>query len=256
MKKMSAVLTILFSTILSAQTIAVVSYMKVEPGNTQEYLEVEKIWKKIHQTRLEKGMIKFWGLYSVMYTGTASEYNYVTVNHFNNMNELDNSWSDDLVQESFPGKSEAELNKMMARTSPSRDLIRSEPYNLVSYTETEPAEPTKILFINFMTIEQGTNNAYVTMENEIYKPMHEESVKSGSRTGWSLWSKMDGDMTSGQYVTVDSYSSWDQMDQQSPFADLFKKVHPKKRFNKVSEMTNQARLLERRETWELIDSVY
>ena len=70
------------------------------------------------------------------------------------------------------------------------------------------------------------------MENEIYKPMHEESVKSGSRTGWSLWSKMDGDMTSGQYVTVDSYSSWDQMDQQSPFADLFKKVHPKKRFNK------------------------
>ena len=54
MKKMSAVLTILFSTILSAQTIAVVSYMKVEPGNTQEYLEVEKIWKKIHQTRLEK----------------------------------------------------------------------------------------------------------------------------------------------------------------------------------------------------------
>ncbi|MDP6457455.1 MAG: hypothetical protein QF669_08410, partial [Candidatus Marinimicrobia bacterium] len=76
MKKMSAVLTILFSTILSAQTIAVVSYMKVEPGNTQEYLEVEKIWKKIHQTRLEKGMIKFWGLYSVMYTGTASEYNY------------------------------------------------------------------------------------------------------------------------------------------------------------------------------------
>ena len=70
---------LIISTFLNAQTIAVVDYMKVEPENTQAYMEVEKMWKNIHQTRLKKGLIKFWGLYSIMFSGANNDYNYVTV---------------------------------------------------------------------------------------------------------------------------------------------------------------------------------
>lgn len=243
------------SSFLNAQTIGVVDFMKVEPENTQAYMEVEKMWKNIHQTRLKKGLIKFWGLYGIMFSGANNEYNYVTVTHYNSMKDFDNSYSNEINQEAFSGKSQREINRMMDKTGPSRTLVRSQPFNLLSRTETLPSEPTSILLVNFMTVEPGGNSDYVDLEREIYKDVHEESVKQGGRSGWSVWGKIGGDLTSRQFVTVDSYSSWDQIDQESNFGDLFKKVHPDKNMEEVSDKTIKSRILEKREIWRLIDSV-
>ena len=245
----------IISTLLNAQTIAVLDYMKVEPENTQEYMEVEKMWKNIHQTRLKKGLINFWGLYSVMFSGANDEYNYVTVTYYNSMKDFDNSYSDEINQEAFSGKSQRQINIMMEKTVPSRTLVRSQPFNLISRTETPSSEPPSIILVNSMTVKPGGNSNYITLEREIYKDIHEESVKQGGRSGWSVWSKMGGDRTSRQFVTVDAYISWDQMDQESDFGDLFKKVHPDKNMEEVNDKTIKSRLLEKRETWRLIDSV-
>ena len=246
---------LIISTFLNAQTIAVVDYMKVEPENTEAYLEVEKMWKNIHQTRLDKGLIKFWGLYSVMFSGANEEYNYVTVAYFNSMKDFDNSYSDEINQEAFPGKSLRMIESMMDKTGPSRTLVRSQPFNLISRTETSPSEPPSILLVNYMTVQPGNNNIYVNLERDIYKDIHEESVKQGGRSTWSVWGKIGGDLTSKQFVTVDGFNSWDQMNQENNFAELFKKVHPDKNMEEFSDKTYKSRILEKRETWKLIDSV-
>lgn len=66
--------------ILSHAQVAVLDYMKVTPENELEYLEVEEIWKKVHEEKVRVGLTKGWYLYKVRFTGTSSPYQYVTIN--------------------------------------------------------------------------------------------------------------------------------------------------------------------------------
>jgi hypothetical protein len=45
-------------------------YMKVEPGQEEAYLKIEKLWKKVHQRRIAEGKIIAWTLSERMYYGT------------------------------------------------------------------------------------------------------------------------------------------------------------------------------------------
>ncbi|MCB0583611.1 MAG: hypothetical protein KDD10_30300, partial [Phaeodactylibacter sp.] len=56
-----------------------IDYMKVEPGKHDDYLKLEKAWKKIHEANIKAGKYSYWTLTSVLYPSGAEEaYNYVT----------------------------------------------------------------------------------------------------------------------------------------------------------------------------------
>ena len=62
-------ISLFFSTALTAQVrpslFVVVDFMKVQPQNHMDYLEVEqKIWKPMHQERINQGIIAGWFLYT------------------------------------------------------------------------------------------------------------------------------------------------------------------------------------------------
>ena len=108
-----------------------------------------------------------------------------------------------------------------------------------------------------MTIEPGENQAYTKAEVEVFKPLHEEMSKRGYRNGWSLWQKWPGDLTEGQYVTVDEYA---EMGQGSGMTEEIQNeinnmVHPGKDVNELANKGAATRIMAKTELWELVDYV-
>ena len=71
-----------------ARTVYVkLDYMKVTPGKEGEYLRLEQqVWKPFHQERVKGKEMLGWRLYAVPYTAdTHREYDYVTVNIYDNL---------------------------------------------------------------------------------------------------------------------------------------------------------------------------
>lgn len=255
MKVIKIIIPLLLSILIlapsaSAQTlIAVVSYMKANPEFEGDYLEVENAWKKLHEARQAEGTLYSWAFYRVMFTGSESPYDYVTVNIYTDMGKLENAYSDDLMDKLSKENGE-EWVEMINNTEASRSLLRSEVFFRRLWTDT--SNQGKFIVVNRMNVNV-TGPEYVSLENDIYKPLHNESVKMGLRSGWSVWNKWPGDYRDFNFVTVDSYKSLAQM--VSNNQPLFKSVHPNKDPLELEKETNRIRDWLSAEIWQYVDGV-
>lgn len=78
----------------AGQIYAVIEYIKVKPEDHLKYLEVEqKIWKPMHQERINQGIIASWTLYAVEFSGSADSYNYVAISTYNDTKNLETPWN-------------------------------------------------------------------------------------------------------------------------------------------------------------------
>ncbi|MEO1448986.1 MAG: hypothetical protein AAFV07_05620, partial [Bacteroidota bacterium] len=115
-----------FTPNLSAQEqgYEVVEYMKVLPGQRDNYLAAEKIWRKIHQHRLEQGKIRFWYIFQVLSPGgTDTEYDYMVVTGYKNwdaIEELRLNW-----RENMPEMTEDDI-AVLQNTGKTRNLVKRE----------------------------------------------------------------------------------------------------------------------------------
>ena len=110
----------------------------------------------------------------------------------------------------------------------------------------------KYLLVNFMQPKPGMGSDYVRNEREDFKPVHQAMVNDGNMVSWSLYSLVhpSGTVNNHQYVTVDAFSSYDQIGADNEAA--WKKVSPGK--NAQSAYDNMARARDhfRTELWELM----
>ena len=126
MKKTTIILVYFFCinlTVLGQNIIGVLDYMKVD--NQAEYLEVEKLWQKIHEARLEEGAIIGWGVYQVMYKTVEDPYNFVTVSFYDSFLKLNKAIPDQTYKDAYPGKTEGEWKTFQERTENSRKMLTS-----------------------------------------------------------------------------------------------------------------------------------
>ncbi|HKJ42684.1 MAG TPA: hypothetical protein VKA27_11360 [Sunxiuqinia sp.] len=235
-------------------TFAVVDFMKVNQGDEDKYVQVEEnYWKPIHQERIKDGEIVAWELYKVRYTGTDDEYNFVTVTLFDDPAKLEHPLQVDWEKI----KPEADLDKMFAETMASRQLVKKILFMQLDGVDAgENGQPVKYLQVNFMKVKPGGESAYVANEQKVWKPVHQEFVKNGTRAGWSIWQTLypNGAGEPYQYVTVDDYNSFAQLGQ-ADFQAAFKKAHGDEDVSELLKETDQARTLEKSELWELLDIV-
>ena len=93
--------------------IYVVDFMQVDPADKGTYERLEReTWKAVHAERIERGLMRGWGLYEVRYPlGTAKPYDYATVNAFAEYGDLDMSGFDfqALFESAHPGQDPAEV---------------------------------------------------------------------------------------------------------------------------------------------------
>jgi hypothetical protein len=113
-----------------------VAFMKVPPGSEGAYIEVEKLWKKLHEVRAKEGTLLGWGVYARMLPeGSDYPYNFAAVNnyaHYKDLNGLD-------VQSAFQKASLGmSLTEFAERTGKSRDLVRGETWVLIDSVEAPP----------------------------------------------------------------------------------------------------------------------
>ncbi|WP_319500170.1 hypothetical protein [uncultured Draconibacterium sp.] len=237
------------------QVYVVVEYFKVKPENHLKYLEVEqKIWKPMHQERIKQGIIASWSLYAVEFTGSANSYNYVAITTYNDPEKLENPWNLEI-----PAKvhSNMSLGEIMDRTNKACEIVRSELYKSVAAIPPIPFEdPAHYIQVNYMKVEPGKGSEYEALEKDVWMPIHQESIRSGRTIGWGLWAVIfpRGAGRPYQYITMNTFSDYSYVFELS-FAEPFKAIHPGEDFSEMMKKTNDARIIDRVELWDLIDYV-
>lgn len=233
-----------------------VECMKVKPENNDMYLEIEKdIWKPLHLERIKQGNIVGWFLYKVWFTGSSDSYNYVTVTLFSNPANLEDSWKNVDMAKVLPGK---DIDKLFRETLESREMVSSSLTNRQAsvYPEGGPGD-FKFIQIDYMKVEQGKEGDYWNAETNIWKPVHNEFIKAGSRVGWSLWGRVfpSGAGLDYQYATVNYMTDFSKVGA-ADYNAAFSKAYPGKNMEELFEKTNASRVLVKSELWEVIDKAF
>ncbi|NGP77374.1 hypothetical protein G3570_12065 [Balneolaceae bacterium YR4-1] len=92
-------------------------------------------------------------------------------------------------------------------------------------------------YVDFMYVPEGMSSDYVTMEQEIAKPVHQELVNQGKMVSWSLWAIPFPGGTGAEYhyATVRIYENLDQIKSAGDFGDVFESVHQGENLDELSE---------------------
>jgi transketolase C-terminal domain/subunit len=104
--------------------IYVVDFMQVEPADKAAYERLEReTWKAVHAERIERGLMRGWGLYEVRYPlGTAKPYDYATVNVYDSFEDAERDPAL-LFPDVHPQRSAEDV---IAETRAARELVRGE----------------------------------------------------------------------------------------------------------------------------------
>ena len=109
--------------------------MKVPTGGGAQYLEVEQLWKNIHQVRINEGKMANWGLYSRVFPGGSDyPYSYATANGYGAFKDLNDFDLEDLMKKAGLVMS---LDEIGDRTEEARDLVRAEVWFLIDHVRAE-----------------------------------------------------------------------------------------------------------------------
>ncbi len=234
---------------------AVVEYMKVKQGDDQKYVDIEQnYWKKIHQERVNQGEIVRWMLYEVRFAGSNDEYNYVTATIVDDPAKLETPFANIDFEKIFPGE---DIDKISNETMSSRQLVKRNLIQMVSSLDPDSGpEPFGYIEVDFMKVKPGNGGAYVDVENNVWKPVHKEFIKEGSRVGWALWQTIfpSGSGLDFQYATVNYIKDFSKINA-ADYNGAFAKAHANEDVDKLMEDTNNSRDLVRSELWRVVDAV-
>jgi hypothetical protein len=111
-----------------------IDFMKVKPENDARYLDVEnKVWKPVHQQFMNDGSRVGWTLWQAVYpSGAGMEYQYATANYISEFSKLMSVDYNKAFSKAHPN---GNTDKLMEDTDKSRDLVRSELWQVLDGTE-------------------------------------------------------------------------------------------------------------------------
>ena len=234
-----------FTLSLSSQDIVVLNFMKVKPGKTNDYLEIEKEWKELQEKKIEAGIMYSWQLSRKMFSAEDDSDQYITVDSYSDFSKTKEVFPDGF----FDGfKTEEEWSELMDKTSKSRKLANKMVLHLSERNDNQGF--SNYILVNRMKALPGMENEYTKLEKEIWKPIHEESIKKEFRSSWSLWSSWPFDENENYFFAVDGYEKFEQIGANS--AD-FSEVHPDLDLQETIDKTMMLRKQISAEIWELVD---
>jgi hypothetical protein len=120
----------------------------------------------------------------------------------------------------------------------------------------QPEKAPKYIEVDFMKVDPGKDAEYLKLEQQMWKPIHQERVKEGKLRSWYLFALQFpfGTDEKYDYVTVNTFDQFAQLE--NPylgFAEAVRKVHPSMKMDDLSNTTYKARRLVRSEIWAVID---
>lgn len=116
-----AIAPVAFTQSAKAPKYVAVGYMKVPSGKEQAYLETERgLWKPIHRKLIENGGQRSWTLYGVLSAGTDDEYNFVTVQELDSLDQYYGTDYAKATSETHPGRT---AESIFEQTYKARDMV-------------------------------------------------------------------------------------------------------------------------------------
>lgn len=108
-------------------------------------------------------------------------------------------------------------------------------------------ESNPLIVVDLMKVKPENASSYVEMEQNIWKPIHQERIKKGLIVGWVMYEVMyAGSDDPYNYVTVNVYANPENLE--NPYKDMkFKEIHPDKELNVEMEKTAKLRTSARRQ---------
>lgn len=237
------------------QAFVLVDCLKIPFENEAKYLDfIKSTVVPIQKERIKQGTIVAWFLYKVRFTGAGDNYNYAVVSLFDNPANIESPMKGLDVGKVFPGK---DLNKVLTEANSLRTIVSSTLLQRQSFVY-PPSGPGnfKYLQIDYMKVPQGKEGEYYDVETTVWKPVHNEFIKAGSRVGWSFWGRVfpAGTGMDFQYITVNYFADWSKIGA-ADYNDAFSKAHPGKDMNELGKRTDAARSLVKSELWEVVERV-
>ena len=252
LKALSILLLAAFSCSLTAQNPTVlVTYMKVKPESENDYLELEKAWKKFHVKAIEAGVHNGWQLWKKLYTGTDDPYQYITIQWYDN---YEHTFGENSPEGWWEGiYSELEQTGLINKTHATRCVAyRDVSHQLI--TVDNPGN-IKYLLVSRNLIPLDRFEEYIKMETEIFKPVHEEMIRKGLMAHWGVWQIWPYKEGEGRINIVEGYKDAAQMNS-SGFMEVFNSIHPDLNWEETESEILKNRKELRVEIWELIDSAF
>lgn len=222
----------------------------LKPGFDLNEVQGE-VWLPIHQELIKNGHQTGFDLFSVQLPNKPGwEYDYVTVNHFNSMEQL-NAFPGavpDAAEAVHAGKTWDEIEEM---TVDSRDAFHREVFILRNAAAGETGtELGDIFAVNYMKVKPGQNQAYLEMENELAKPIHQLSIEAGTLKSWGVWEKIIpwGSEQAHDFATIEQYSNLGDREKIDMLAGL-QEAHPGFTAEEAMERVESTRTLVGGEIW-------
>lgn len=238
-----------FSLLAQGQTV-IAAYMNVKTS-TADYLEVEQAWKKIHQKAVDEGYMNGWQLWRKMHVGTDDPYQFITLHWYDDYKDsfgadVPSGWMQSVY-------TDEEWDALYDRTIQSRDYVKEEVSNLI--VQVDNPQPVQFLVVHRMKVLPGMATAYVDMETEIFKPMHEALIEKGALAHWGLWNIWPYQEGQCRYVTVNGFKDLDQLTSDNPSISL-EELGLDYTEDEIMEMVQKTRVMAEDELWVLVDSVF
>ena len=120
------------------------------------------------------------------------------------------------------------------------------------------SQPPKYFLVDYMKVDPAKGQEYLSVERDLWKPIHQAYAKSGKKRWWSLYGVQFPYGTDQKYgfVTVNAFDQFQQIEE--PYSDLqevLAKLHPNMKLDQFFTRTENSRQLVQGEVWVLIDHV-
>lgn len=111
-----------------------IDFMKPLPGKTNSYIKMEQeVFMPLHKERVKLGVLNDWALINkVLPYDSRSEYDFVTINFFDDLNSLEDSKYPEAIKKVFPSRTGAQIDQMIMAN---RKLIHTDILKLVNYAD-------------------------------------------------------------------------------------------------------------------------
>ena len=116
------------------------------------------------------------------------------------------------------------------------------------------SQPLKYRIVNCMKVKPGKYSQAMQIEKE-WKRIEEAYIAQGMKRAWAVYAPQFGGTDDRcDYVTVDSFENWSDLDNSYPdLPNVFKKVFPDKNFNEFLQQTDDSHDLTHKDVMVLID---
>ena len=112
---------------------------------------------------------------------------------------------------------------------------------IISATLRSQGVPSLFVVVDFMKVESQHHASYLEVEQELWKPMHQERINQGIIVGWYLYAvEFSGGSDEYNYVVITLYDNAEELE--NPWrSDIPGKVHPGRRIEELMQRTYEAR---------------